>query len=250
MSGKLYNNFKINYLKTKIFLAFSVLSFISCNKTNELQTDESKKLISDTIANASESLSAERVIQVDSIKMHAFDNLYFGENNRNNSRKFQIDNIEYGVKILKGLQDNQTYYYMLQSNSKIITKKKAEKVLKDLKKIISTKYSNTVVLNQIYYSKHPEEREKNTSSFDDRSLREFDENLIGQPYEYAGYKWDLKYKTIQIGYFIENKNRTRFSEPKPKDDDYIIYIELTSKLLQPKIENNSKNEIEKDSKKF
>uniref|UniRef100_UPI0023F091D9 hypothetical protein n=1 Tax=Flavobacterium filum TaxID=370974 RepID=UPI0023F091D9 len=93
----------------------------------------------------------------DSVRMHAIDNLYFGKNPGTTSRKFLVDDMEYNVKKSMG---NPVYYYMLENSSRITTKKKADRVLTELKDIIANKYNNGLFLNRTYYTKHPEENEK------------------------------------------------------------------------------------------
>jgi hypothetical protein len=234
------------YFKFTIICFTSILIY-SCNKIDDKLIQKTEEDSFESTIEKVEHKNNVEVVEIDSIRMHAIDNLYFGKNPGTTSRKFLVDNMEYNVKKSMG---NPVYYYMLENSSTITTKNKADRILKELKDIIAKKYNNGIFLNRTYYTKHPEEKEKNRSSFEQRSIGEFDKNIVGEPYEFAGYKWDLKYKTIQIGYFIENKNRSIYMQSTPKDNYYIVYIELTSKFNIPKVTDNTIKQKEKDSSKF
>lgn len=235
------------YASRYILLIF-LLTLISCNKNIE----DKPSILTDTVVKNPPtviSLKDEKEkIVIDSLKMHAIDNLYFGLNPGTNSGAYIIDNVQYSIVMSKGVQNKGVSYYLLKSNGKITTRKKAQRIINNLKKIISKKHNGVIALNKTYYTKHPEENTKRQSSFERRTTGEYDEKIINQPYEVAAYRWDLKYKTIQIGYFIDNKNKTLYMENRPQYDYYTIYIELTSNVIKPLVVE--KKSTDSDSDKF
>lgn len=223
--------------------------FISCkNETDNLHKKEINKNTKETNSNSLK--NEETKVNIDSIKMHAFENIYFGTFDEINSKKYTINDLEYTIRTYNSTPKKGLCYFMLINHSQITTQKKAKKEINNLKNIISKKYKNEVNLNRTYYIKHPEEMEKNENLFDIRSFYKYDNKIIGLPYEYEAFKWDLKYKEIKIGYFIENKNRTVMYQSSAKNDNYIIYIEITSKIIKPTQQNLKDTNIEDESKKF
>jgi hypothetical protein len=209
------------YVFQYIFFIF-LLTLISCNKSIQdkplIQTDTVAKNPPPVVNLV---IEKEKTV-IDSLKMHAIDNLYFGLNPGTNSGAFIIDNVHYSIVLSKGVQNKGVSYYLLKSNGKITTKEKAQRIISNLRKIIAKKHQGVIVLNKTHNTKHPEENTKRQSSFEHRATGEYDEKIVGQPYEFAAYRWNLKYKTIQIGYFIDNKNKTLYMENRPKYDYYTI----------------------------
>lgn len=242
---------QVNYkLKINIIVSFfGILILNSCNtKSNDSTKKETKIIIADTLTPKS-NLAKPNII-IDSIRMHAFDNLYFGIQQESISKKYLLDDMNFVVKTTKSDPEKGLYYFILVSESKISTKQKAKKVLDELVNIISKKYKNGKKLNKTFKIKHPEEIEEDETFFDTRAMYKYDKKLIGLPYEYVKCYWDLKYKQIQIGYLIDHKNRSVMYQTSPEDDNYIIYIEMTSKMIQPKIDNSKDTNNEKDTNKF
>ena len=242
--------FKQNINLLKIITATSIIGLLllnSCNsKPNHSSELKNENDIEDTINTAPKSKNEPQKIKIDSVKMHAFDNLYFGIKGQDYSQKFSINEMEYVVESYHSLPTKGLCHFMLKNQSKITTQQRAKKVLNDLKKTISKKYKSVINLNKTYYIKHPEEKEKD--EFGTRDFYNYDKKIIGLPYEFVACKWDLKYKEIQIGYFIDHKNKTLMFQSTPTDDYYIIYIEVTSKIIKPEDTNSS--DKNKDSNKF
>lgn len=239
---------KQNINRLKIITATSIIGLIlSCNsKPTNPSVSKNKKNDKDSIITTQKSKNEVSKIKIDSVKMHAFDNLYFGMKDEIYSRKFSINEMDYIVKSWQSLPTKGLCYFILENQSKITTQQKAKKVLNDLKNTISEKHKSVINLNKTYYIKHPEEMEKNDLDF--RSRYKHDKKIVGLPYEFVACKWNLKYKEIQIGYFIDHKDKTVMFQSSPKDDFYIIYIEVKSKIIKPEKTNSS--DINKDSNKF
>lgn len=238
------NSYK-SILKTSI-IVMNLLLFNSCNlspnkKIEKIQIDPKPIVVKKKIPNP---------IIIDSIKMHAFDNVFFGTKEEIISRSFTINDIEFNVGTTQHLENGQLCYFEIESNEKITTQKRAKKIVNELKNTISKKYSNSLTLNKTYYVKHPEEMDKDENYLSFKNIYKYDKNTIGLPYEFVAYKWNLKYKEIQIGYLIDLKNRTRYMQSKPQDDYYTVYIQFKSKILKRNDEKTTNSGTEKDSKKF
>lgn len=238
------NSFKL-ILKNSI-IVLNLLLLNSCNLSTKSKIEKIE--IDTTPIVVKKKTTIPKII--DSVKMHAFDNVYFGSTEEISSKLFNINSIEFNVGTLQRLENGELCYFEIKSNEKITTQKKAKKVLNELKNTISKKYNNSIILNKTYYVKHPEEMEKNENLFNLRNMYKYDKNTIGLPYEFLACKWNLKYKEIQIGYLIDHKNRARYMQSAPQDDYYTIYIEFKSKILKRNDENTMSNNSEKDSKKF
>ncbi|MBG6111676.1 hypothetical protein IWX84_002563 [Flavobacterium sp. CG_9.10] len=240
---------KLSNLHSIIILMLTGIIGVSCsNKKEDAISDPHNEQVQKDIIVATIPLSSKQKKPIDSLKMHAIDNLYFGLNPGKTDREIKIDNMPYLVTLSKAEPGKGVFYYMLKSKGKITTIKRAKSVLNDLKKTITRKYKKFIVLNQTYNTKHPEDRKIRQSSFEDRAEGEYDRKIMGQPYEFAAYKWNLNYKTIQIGYFINNKNSEVYMQNSPATHEYIIYIELNSKIIKPKqVKDVSNND---DSNKF
>ncbi|KFF04483.1 hypothetical protein ACHRVW_12055 [Flavobacterium collinsii] len=237
-----------NFLKLIILLLGLKLS-VSCNTKSNNPEESKEKIIVDTL-NTYKSKPEKKSGKIDSVKMHAFDDLYFGIQSEITSKKYSVNDIDYSVASSGSEPGKGLFYFMLESKSNITTQKKADRVLNELKKTISKKYGNGENINKTYYIKHPEEKEKAEDFFGKRALYKYDKKIIGLPYEVVKSKWDLKYKEIKIGYLIEHKNRTVYYQSSPEDNNYIIYIELTSKVIKSENENSDNKNAEKDSNKF
>ncbi|MDR6966268.1 hypothetical protein J2X31_000261 [Flavobacterium arsenatis] len=241
-----------NIIKFKV-LVIIIISIVisSCNfSNNDSSIDTIKKTKDSLTEKPVNNIKVDEKI-IDSVKMHAFDNIYFGKNYSPKTNSHTINDMEYTVTSAKSLPNEGLFYIMLENQSKITTERKARQVLNDLKNTITKKYSKSISLNKTFYVKHPEEDDKRESSFSNpRNQYKYDEKIIGLPYEFAGYRWDLKYKDIQLGYLIDNKNRTRFYQSNTKNDLYIIYVEFKSKVIKPKKTDLSSKKVEQDSKKF
>lgn len=219
--------------------------FICCK--NENSENKTKSVKKETKSNLKTNL---KEIKIDSIKMQAFDDIYFGTNvDYISSKTYQINDIDYNVNIRGSNSKGKLNYFKLRSEIKILTEKKARKIIEELKNTISKKYENYLKKNKTYYIKHTDEKGKDEVLFDEEIKLKYDNNLIGLPYKYVGYEWDLPYKKIEIHYLISNKNKTRdLIYPEPNEDThYIIYIEFRSKLLIDKVKSKIK---EKDTNKF
>ncbi|WP_374549472.1 hypothetical protein [Flavobacterium sp.] len=233
----------------KFIILILTLSISICCNTKSNNTKETKRPNNNDTIVVKETKTEEPI--KDSIKMHAFDNLYFGTQGGKILNKYSVNGIDYIVKTSKSKPGEGLCYFMLESDIKITTKKKAEKVLNDLENTISRKYKNGTQVNKTLYVKHPEEKENNEGFFDERTLYKYDKKTIGLAYEFIKSKWNLNYKEIQIGYLVDHKNRTVLYQTSPKEDDnYIIYIELESKVIMPEKRNSDKENVEKDSNKF
>jgi len=230
-------------------ILFSIVSItlICCNSAPAHSDVENQNKLQDTLSSVSKNKDSVPPIVIDSVKMHAFDDVYFGTTNEIVSKRFIINDIPFNVKSSQGSQKGLCYF-MLQNVNEITTKQKALKVISDLKNTISVKYQNAKLLNKIFHVEHPEMMKKG-EAFELKSLYKFDENTVGLPYEYKLYQWDLKYKKITIGYFIDYKNKKRMFQSTPRSDYYIIYIEFESKLIKPDKISLS-NDSKKDSDKF
>lgn len=238
------NNLTLIFKTFIIILLLSILN--SCNlssntKIESNDADSTQPVVKEKIL--------EQKIKIDSIKMHAFDEVYFGTVEEISSKSFIINDINYILRTSQHLKNGQLCYFEIQSTEKITTLKKAKKVLNELKNTISKKYTNSITINKTYYVKHPEEMNKDESYFDSKASYKYDKKTIGLPYEFVGYKWNLKYKEIQIGYLIDYKNRTRYMQSTPQDNNYIIYIEFKSKILKQE-EESTNADSKKDSNKF
>lgn len=223
------NNRKILIYTTII----TSLLFCCCKQhdNNNLPKTEITEKIIDTIVVAPKNDNTKIVI--DSVKMHAFENIYFGTFDEIGSKKYSINDDDYYINTHQILPNKGLCFMMLECQSLITTQKKAKKILNDLRITISKKYNSGSNVNKTYLIKHPEEMEKNETFFDTRTNYKYDKKLIGLPYEFVAYKWDLKYKEIKIGYLLEHKNRTvTYGESSPKSDNYSIYIEIKSKIIK------------------
>lgn len=189
-------------------------------------------------------------LRIDSIKMHAFDNVFFGINEDITQRLFSINNIEFNIGEVQYIENGQLCYFTIESNEKITTQKRANKIINDLKNTISKKYSKSLFLNKTFYVKHPEENAENENTLDIKNIYAYDKNTIGLPYEFLAYKWDLAYKEIQIGYIIDYKNRSRYMQSTPQNDYYIVYLKFNSKILRRNNDNVTNNISKKDFNKF
>ncbi len=182
-------------------------------------------------------------IKIDTVKMHAFDNIYFGFQNDPIKSKYMINGMEYYIFISTSLPSKGLQSFTLRNKKVFKTEKQAKKVLSDLKKTISKKYKNATVLNKTFYI---EEEQKRSNDFDKNFLNNHDENRIGEPYEFISCKWNLKYKTIQIGYLISYPNKMTSSK---STSSYSIYVEFQSKIIKMK-KQNEPNYEKNDSSKF
>jgi hypothetical protein len=232
---------------TRIFAASLFLLLVNCNPSNN-----NKKVdvatVKDTINDVVTVKETIPKVKIDSVKMHAFDSLYFFTGGTGSTKTYTVNDIEYQLTSTRSLENGAVFYFMLVNITKITTVQKAKMVVNELKNTISKKYKNGITLNKTYYIKHPEEKSKNERPFDKRVLFKYDEKIVGLPYEFVASKWNLKYKEIQIGYLIDHKIGTKLFQSTPKDDYYIIYIELTSKVLKPK--KTMVDNTEKDANKF
>lgn len=191
------------------------------------------------------------IVLSDSIKLHAFDNLFFGNKDNNFADGYLINNLKYKVACKKELSDGRLYSLMLVSDSKINTLENAGIALEGLKNVISEKYNSYNILNQHYYIKGPKQREINESCFSVREKLKYNKYDVGNIYEYAGYNWELKHKQIQIGYFIKGKEK-KSPAHHHKNKSYTIYVQITSKVLQSLLPVNDSIESYRnlDSQKF
>ncbi len=235
-------------MQKKILAIISLSILLSCNSKPNIKSEKSKTHTEDSTKTIEKKKIPVTNVKIDSVKMHAFDNIYFGFQNDPIASKYTINDIDYSISSSQSIPYKGLSYFMLENDSKIKTEKKAKKILNDLKNTISRKYSNVIVLNKSLFIKHPEEQEKDEVFFDKRSLYKYDEKIIGFPYEFIACQWNLKYKTIQIGYFIDYKNKTRIFGSAPKDDNYIVYLEFQSKIV--KTEKSNPPDLKKDSKRF
>lgn len=233
----------IGILTSSLFILFS-----NCNSSNHNSKIENNISTKDTINDLVIVKDTIPKVKIDSVKMHAFDSLYFYTGGTGSTKTYTINDIEYQVISTHGLENGAVFYFMLENKTKITTAQKAKRVLNELQNTISKKYKNAIILNKTCYIKHPEEKAKNESPFDKRVLYKYDEKIVGLPYEFVASKWNLKFKEIQIGYLIDHKDGTKLFQSTPKDDYYIIYIELTSKILKPK--ENVVDNTGKDASKF
>lgn len=232
-------------LKTSIVIVLLLL-LNSCNvstnnKIEDIQIDSIALVVKKNITNT---------IIIDSIKMHAFDNVFFGSKGEITPRLFTLNGIEFTVGTEQRLENGELCYFEIESNLTITTQKKAKRIVNDLKNTIAKKYSNTLTLNKTYYVKHPEEMDKDENHLSLKGIYKYDKNTVGLPYEFLAYKWNLKYKEIRIGYLIDLKNRSRYMQSPPQDDYYTVYIQFRSKILKRDDENILNNSSEKDFNKF
>jgi hypothetical protein len=240
---------KRNSYKSMLYTSIIVMNLLllnSCNLSPNSKTENNQ--IDTTPIVVKKKITKPQII--DSIKMQAFDNVFFGTKEETISRSFTINDIEFNVGTEQHLENGQLCYFEIHSNEKITTQKKAKKIVNELKNTISKKYNNSLTLNKTYYVKHPEEMDKDEIYLSLTKRYKYDKNTIGLPYEFLAYKWNLKYKEIQIGYLIDYKNRTRYMQSTPQDDYYIVYIQFKSKILKRNDKNTTNNISEKDSKKF
>jgi hypothetical protein len=240
---------KRNNCKSIIITSIIVMHLLLFNSCNLSPNRKIEKIQIDTIPIVVKKKIPNPTI-IDSIKMHAFDNVFFGTKEEIISSSFTINNIEFNVGTTQLLENGQLCYLEIESNEKITTQKRAKKIVNELKNTISIKYSNSLTLNKTYYVKHPEEMDKDENHLSFKNMYKYDKNTIGLPYEFVAYKWNLKYKEIQIGYLIDLKNRTRYMQSKPQDDYYTVYVQFKSKILKRNDEKTTNNDTEKDSKKF
>lgn len=218
-----------------------ILLIYGCNsapniKSNDANTNE---------RNTETIIEKEKVtprVKIDSVKMHAFDDIYFGFQNDPISKKYMINGMEYYIWISNSLPSEGLQYFILENKTVFRTEKYAKKVLNDLKNTISKKYKNPIVLNKSLYI---EEGKKGTDPSDKNFMYIYNENRIGQPYEFIASKWDLKYKIIQIGYLVDYTEMTMAQSTT----GYRIYIEFQSKIIKQK-KQNEPNYEKNDSSKF
>lgn len=238
-----------HYFKILKFIIIVGLTLVSCkNEPSNLPNRSTDENINKSKKTKSKNESKK---VIDTIKMHAFDNLYFGTHDEiKSNEEYSINDLDYTIKTYQSLPAKGLCYFMLVSKYEITTQEKARRELNDLRTIISKKYGNTVNLNRTFHILDPEEMGKDESFFDTRASYKYDKKIIGLPYEFVACKWNLRYKEIQIGYFIEHKNRTAVFQSSPKSNNYTIYIEIRSKLIIPEKTNSEKKDNAEDINKF
>jgi len=184
----------------------------------------------------------ENNLVIDSLKMHAFDNLYFGSKNLKD-KDHKINEINYTVS------DYSTCHYTLQSKYPIKTKKKLSKEIQELKELIKKKHDKYDEINKIITFKHSEEAPKDASPFLIAASEIYNDELVGFEYKNIKYAWNLNYKTIKIGHKLKYE-QIKNSYLKDKNNySYYIFIEFKSKLIND--DNVEKNKIENnESEKF
>ncbi|MBQ0908592.1 hypothetical protein KBJ98_07755 [Flavobacterium sp. F-328] len=216
--------------------------FYGCNSSPNIKPNETN-INRKSTEKITEKEKITPKIKIDSVKMHAFDNIYFGFQNDPIKSKYMINGMEYYISMSTSLPSKGLQSFTLQNKKVFKTEKNAKQVLSDLQKTISTKYKNTTVLNKTFYI---EEELKRTNDFEKNFLNKYDENRIGEPYEFISCIWNLKYKIIQIGYLISYPNMMTTTESTPS---YSIYIEFESKIITMK-KQNEPNYKKNDSSKF
>lgn len=220
-----------------------VISLVySCNSTPNIKPNDANINEKNTETIIEKEKIAPK-IKIDTVKMHAFDNIYFGFQNDPLKSKYMINGMEYYIFMSTSLPSKGLQSFTLQNKKVFKSEKQAKKVLSDLKKTISKKYKNATVLNKTFYI---EEEQKRSNDFDKNFLNKHDENRIGEPYEFISCKWNLKYKTIQIGYLVSYPNKMITSKSTL---GYSIYIEFQSKIIKMK-KQNEPNYEKNDSSKF
>ncbi|AYN05478.1 hypothetical protein [Flavobacterium sp. 140616W15] len=236
-----------DYFKILTFITIVGLTLVSCkNEPSNLP----KRTTDDNVKKSKKTKSKNEKV-IDSIKMHAFDNLYFGTHDEiKSNEEYSINDLDYTIKTYQSLPVKGLCYFMLVSKYEITTQEKVKRELNDLRTIISKKYGNPVNINRTFHIQHPEEMGKGESFFDTRASYKYDKKIIGLPYEFVACTWNLRYKEIQIGYFIEHKNRTAVFQSSLKSNNYTIYIEIRSKLIMPEKTNSVKKDNAKDINKF
>ncbi|MCW4469843.1 hypothetical protein OGH69_12760 [Flavobacterium sp. MFBS3-15] len=178
----------------------------------------------------------------DTLKFHAFDKMFFGDKSTSYKKYHIIDKMKYSVSCTKELPDGRVYSLLLVGDTKIDNTENAETVLEGIKNIITVKYPNYDILHQYYFIKDPKERERNQACFSLRDKLRYNEYHIGTCYEYAGYKWDLENKHIQVGYFINQGSKDAgplMNDPRT----YTMYIEITSKILEQLVPENENPDL-------
>lgn len=219
-----------------------ILLIYGCNSAPNIKSNDANTNEKNTEAIIEKEKVTPRV-KIDSVKMHAFDNIYFGFQNEPISTKYMINGMEYNRWISKSLPSQGLQYFILENTTAFKTEKYAKKVLTDLKNTISKKYKNVTVLNKSLYI---EEGKKGTDPSDKNFMYIYNESRIGQPYEFIACKWDLKYKIIQIGYLVDYIDKMTMTQSTTV---YRIYIEFQSKVIKEK-KQNEPNYEKNDSSKF
>ncbi|WP_294822153.1 hypothetical protein [uncultured Flavobacterium sp.] len=213
-----------------LFLVFILLPFAGCDTDFDVGAEKDAPSIA-VLQNFTERQIDSLVPTNDSVRLHAFDKLFFGHKTDVFSQKFSVDNIGYDVICSKEVPDGRVYSFLLVSDTKVHSAETARLVLEQLKDIIKAKHSNYDILNQHYYVKDPNDQTMDEACFSMREKLKHNENAVGRSYEYAGYSWDLKYKEIQIGYFIEHEDNASLLSDHDSNS-YVIYIQFTSKVLE------------------
>jgi len=159
---------------------------------------------------------------IDSIKMHAFDDIYFGQKSVINSKQI-INNEEYIIPSTFYTKAG-LYEFILYSEADFTNEYYSLKEINNLQKIISKKYKNKITVNKTLFYEPPEK-------YDEKNIFQImEEPLIGKPYKHISYRWDLKYKIITLGYIINWTNDNfRYSEYVPK---YKIQLRFKSKVIK------------------
>lgn len=228
-------------MKKKLLTLFFFCNLISCKPEPKINIEEQKLLPSDKIV--------EQILKVkiiDSLRMHAFDNLYFGKNSLPKLKNYSLDGSEYVLKETKN-SANGLLNFLLLNESHIITREKAINKLENLQTIISKKYGRGYRVSKTVFVKHPEQRPESNSFFVYRNIYNYSTVNIGLPSEYIAYKWNLPFKTIQIGYFVDYKKSHPMIVKNQSYDYYQVYLEITSNII--KEDKPTKNNLN-DSEKF
>lgn len=229
----------------KLLLITTILLGCGSEKTNSLVSNTLFKN-DDSLLNIESNLDSVSKNNFDSLKMHAFDDLYFGRNF--DFKNYTINGITYGIKTTQGNEDGPFYFMILDKDS-INNLNTAKKIVEGLKKTISLKYKGAVTENKTFFIEDPDDRNRDLDETLMLQIFKYDKKIIGLPFEFLAYRWNLKYKEIKIGYFIEHKNRTSYGLP-PKEDIFKVYIQLTSKVLLAEESKKQNENSKRDSEKF
>jgi len=195
----------------------------------------------DFISNRSTKPPPKKVFEIDSVKMHGFDDLYFGTDKLSGQHEKTIGNLSYSVSSYSYNDSGIVYKFILYSHKRYLEKQNVQNEITRIKNIINKKYSNIKYVNKVYRFKSVDELDYNTPHLD------YYEKMAGKPLEHLLYQWDTEYKIISLSYRYNYPERALGENLRPSTG---IFNEKTGEIDYKKVAEYQSRKFWKDKTYF
>ncbi len=222
------------------------------SQTHHVQPDTS--LIKKNSSQVQNDSSSTEAIPIDSVRMHAFENIYFGQKHEATSRLdsyFELFGRQYFTASSSTHPKIGLTNFILTSCCGFQTQKRTIREINELTNAIKIKHGKGRGLNKTIFVKHFEEKSSPGYGewgpfFPRKSEYTSEKDRIGKPHRFIAHLWETPFKTIELGYYYSEGSDECCSSPVSASA-FVIYISFKSRILEPptRVVNNQADEADK-----